>query len=152
MAATKDAITGDPLVSAHFEIVVGKLSGYFTECSGLGSESEVIDHKIMATGAKETIIRKVPGRLKWGDVTLKRGITANMDMWDWRKQVEQGKVDEARLDGSILMYDQNLNLVAQWDFVKGWPSKISGPSLKSDDNSIGVEEVTLVHEGIKRVK
>ena len=150
--ATEDALSGDPMIGAHFEISVGAVTGYFTEVSGLGSETEVVEHKIMSKGAKEPIIRKIPGRLKWGDITLKRGITKNMDFYNWRKQVEQGKVDAARLDGTIIMYDQTMTPIAEWSFTKGWPSKISGPSLKSDDNSIGVEEVVIVHEGIKRVK
>jgi phage tail-like protein len=147
-----DALQGDPLVGFHFEVSVGAISGYFTEVSGLGSETEVVEHKIMSKGAKEPIIRKIPGRLKWGDIVLKRGITANMDFYDWRKQVEQGKVEGARLDGTIIMYDQKFSPVAEWTFTKGWPSKISGPSVKSDDNSIGIEELTIVHEGIKRTK
>lgn len=152
MPATEDGLTGDPMIGAHFEVSVGAVTGYFTEVSGLGSESEVIDHKIMAKGAKEPIIRKIPGRLKWGDVTLKRGITKNMDFYKWRQQVEQGKVDAARLDGTIIMYDQNLTPVASWEFYKAWPSKISGPQLTSDSNAVGVEELVIVHEGIKRLK
>jgi phage tail-like protein len=139
------------LVSFNFQIKVeGTLSGFFTECSGLGSESEVIDHKIMSDGAKDSIVRKIPGRLKWGDVTLKRGITANLDFWDWRKLVETGEVAKARKDGSIIMYDQEGTEVARWNFTAGWPSKISGPSVKSDSNEVGVEELTIVHEGISR--
>ena len=152
MPAGTDALSGDPMIGAHFEITVGSVTGYFTEVSGLGSETEVVEHKIMSKGAKEPIIRKIPGRLKWGDITLKRGITGNMDFYDWRKQVEQGKVDTARLDGTVIMYDQTMSPVAAWEFYKGWPSKISGPSLKSDDNSVGVEELVIVHEGIKRIK
>jgi phage tail-like protein len=152
MAATKDALSGDPMIGAHFEISVGAVTGYFTEVSGLGSETEVIDHKIMAKGAKEPIIRKIPGRLKWGDIVLKRGITTNLDFYDWRKQVEQGKVDAARLDGTIIMYDQTMTAVASWEFYKAWPSKISGPQLQSDGNAVGIEELTIVHEGIKRLK
>ena len=147
-----DALSSDPLVGAHFEISVGAVTGYFTEVSGLGSESEIIEHKIMAKGAKESIIRKVPGRLKWGDITLKRGITDNMDFYTWRKQVEEGKVDAARLDGTIIMYNQGMKPVAEWTFNKGWPSKISGPSLTADSNAIGIEEIVIVHEGIKRIK
>ncbi len=150
--AGKDALAGDPMIGAHFEVSVGQVSGYFTEVSGLGSESEVVEHKIIAKGAKESIIRKIPGRLKWGDITLKRGITANLDFYDWRKQVEQGKVDSARLDGTIIMYDQAMSPIAEWTFTKGWPSKISGPSLTADSNAVGIEELTIVHEGIKRVK
>ncbi len=151
MAAT-DALTGDPLVSFNFMVEIsGVITGYFQEASGLGSESEVIEHKIIAKGAKESIVRKVPGRLKWGDIVLKRGITASMDFYDWRKQVEEGKVEGARKDGSVVMYDQAHAEVARWNFSKGWPSKISGPSVKADGNDIGVEELTIVHEGIKRV-
>src|SRR5690606_1819815 len=99
----------------------------------------------------QTIVRKIPGRLKWGDITLKRGITANMDFWDWRKTVEDGNVSSARLAGSIYMHSQEGDIIAQWDFEQGWPSKISGPTVKADSNEIGVEELTIVHEGIKRV-
>jgi phage tail-like protein len=152
MAATEDALSGDPMIGAHFEVSVGAITGYFTEVSGLGSESEIVEHKIIAKGAKESIIRKIPGRLKWGDIVLKRGITKSMDMYKWRKEVEQGQVEKARLDGTIIMYDQTMTPVAEWTFAKGWPSKISGPSLSSDGNAVGVEELTIVHEGIKRVK
>ena len=106
----------------------------------------------MPKAQKESIIRKIPGRLKWGDITLKRGITKNLDFYGWRKQVEQGKVEEARLDGTIIMYDQTMTPIAEWNFFKGWPSKISGPSLSSESNAVGIEELTIVHEGIKRIK
>lgn len=148
---TQDTLTGDPIVSFNFEVeFAGKIKGYFTECSGLGSESEVVEHKITAKGDKEAV-RKIAGRLKWGDITLKRGVTANLDIWDWRYLVEQGKMTDARVSGSILMYDQSGVLVAQWDVVDAWPSKLSGPSLNTESSAVGVEEVTIVHEGIKRV-
>lgn len=150
--ATEDALSGDPMIGAHFEVSLGAITGYFTEVGGLGSESEIVEHKIIAKGAKESIVRKIPGRLKWGDITLKRGITKNLDMYKWRKQVEDGKVEAARLDGTIIMYDQTMTPIAEWNFFKGWPSKISGPSLSSDGNAVGVEELTIVHEGIKRTK
>lgn len=151
MATTKDALTGDPLVSFNFEVrIEGKVSGYFTECSGLGSESEVTEHKIVGSGDREAV-RKIPGRLKWGDITLKRGITANMDFWTWRQMVVDGKVDSARAGGSIVMYDQAGTPVAQWDFDAAWPSKISGPSVQADSSAVGIEEVVIVHEGIRRV-
>ena len=150
--ASKDALLGDPLVGFNFMVEIsGVITGYFQEASGLGSESEVIEHKIIAKGAKESIVRKIPGRLKWSDIVLKRGITGNMDFYDWRKQVEQGAVESARKDGSVVMYDQQHAEVARWNFSKGWPSKISGPSVKADGNDVGVEELTIVHEGIKRI-
>lgn len=140
----------DPIVGFHFEVEIqGAVQGYFTECSGLGSETETIEHKVMEN--KQEVVMKIPGRLKWEDITLKRGITKTMDVWDWRKKVEEGKVEASRQNGSITMYDQERNPVAQWDFLRAWPSKVSGPQPKADSNEIAIEEMTLVHEGIKRV-
>lgn len=141
----------DPLVGAHFAIdVQGRIQGFFTEVSGLGSETEVIEHKVVSPTGQE-IVKKIPGRLKWQDITLKRGITSSMDCWTWRAQVESGDILGARADGSIIMYDQTLSEVARWNFEKAWPSKISGPSLKSDANEVGVEEMVLVAEYITRL-
>jgi len=143
----------DPLIGFHFGIDIGngKITGFFTECSGLGSEHEIIEHKVVNQEGQE-VVMKLPGRLKWENISLKRGITSSMDMWDWRKEVEDGKVDEARYNGSVTMYDQNLDPVAQWDFERAWPVKITGPQPKSDSNEIGVEELTIAHEYIRRVQ
>lgn len=142
----------DPLLGFNFAIDVGgTIKGYFTEVSGLGSENEIVEQKVVSDSGVEVVL-KIPGRLKWGDITLKRGLTSSMDLWTWRKQVEDGKVKEARKNGSIIMYDRELKEAARWNFINAWPSKISGPSPKSDGNEIGLEEMTIVHEFIERVK
>src|SRR5215510_11354582 len=92
----------DPLVSFHFVLDLGgKATGYFTECSGLGSEHEVIEHKVVDSRGKD-LVQKLPGRMKWQDISLKRGITKEMDIWQWRKMVEDGDVEGARRNGSII--------------------------------------------------
>lgn len=151
MVATNDSISGDPLIGSHFLVQVeGKIAGYFLSVSGLGSETAVIDHKIV-TAAGAPINRKIPGRLSWGDVTFKRGVTTNLDFWQWRNEVTSGNVDGARMDGSIIMFDQSGKEVARWNFEKAWPLKVSGPDASSSDNSVAMEEVILVHEYIERV-
>lgn len=151
MAAT-DPVKGDPFQSFLFGVTINGVSdAYFLEVSGLGSETEVIDHKVI--GAKGlAVVRKVPGRLKWGDITLKRGLTGNLDFWEWFQALEEGKVNGKRASGTITMYDQAREPVAEWTFDNAWLSKISGPNIKSDTGQIGVEEMTLVHEGIRRTK
>jgi phage tail-like protein len=141
----------DPLVGFHFAVEVQNVvTGYFTECTGLGSEHEVIEHNVVTDQGQE-VVMKIPGRLKWEDIVLKRGITSSMDIWDWRKEVENGQVSGARHDGSITMFDQELNPVARWEFKRGWPLKVTGPQPKSDSNEIGIEELTIAHEYIERV-
>jgi phage tail-like protein len=141
----------DPLVSAFFTIDFGgSVKGAFRECTGLGSENEVVEYK--ASGDKgKFIMKKVPGRMKWNNITLKRGITDAMDMWQWRKQVEEGKVDDARKNGSIVMYNQHNAAIARWDFVQAWPNKLTGPSANATNNEVGIEELEITHEGYTRV-
>jgi phage tail-like protein len=142
----------DPLLGFNFAIEVGgAVTGYFTEVSGLGSENEIIEQKVVSDKGVE-VVMKIPGRLKWGDITLKRGITASMDMWDWRQLVVDGKVKDSRRNGSIVMLDREAKEVVRWNFVNAWPLKISGPSPKSDSNDISIEELTIAHESITRVK
>lgn len=142
----------DPVVSYLFALdVQGTIKGYFTECSGIGSETEIAEQKVVNEKGVQ-IVLKVPGRLKWGDITLKRGLTSAMDLWDWRKMVEDGVVKGARKNGSIIMFNQELKPVAKWDFKNAWPSKISGPTPKSDGNDLSLEEITIVHEYITRIK
>ena len=144
----------DPLIAYKFRIEIDgpvEVTGYFTECSGLGSEHEVVDHQVTNPDTGEAIIQKIPGRLKWEDVVLKRGITNDMGIWDWRQKVIAGKMqDDARANCSIIMMDVDGSDVARWDLVNAWPSKVSGPAPKSDSNEFGVEEMTIVHEGLVR--
>jgi phage tail-like protein len=129
----------------------GITEAMFKEVSGLSSESQVIEH-LQATKDGRQVLKKYPGPLKWGDITLKRGITNEMNLWAWRQQIEQGKVESSRKDGSIVVYNQANEEIARWNFVGGWPSKISGPSLTAGGSDVALEELTLVHEGLERVK
>lgn len=141
----------DPIVSAWFGVEFqGQVVGAFRECTGLGSENEVVEYK--ASGPKgEFIIKKVPGRMKWNNITLKRGITDAMDMWKWRKLVEDGKIGEARKNGSIVMYNQQGTEIARWNFVAAWPAKLNGPAANAGNNEVAIEELEITHEGYLRV-
>jgi phage tail-like protein len=142
----------DPLVSAFFTLDMGgKVSGAFRECTGLGSENEVVEEKSSGPDGK-LVLKKIPGRMKYNNITLKRGITSSMDMWDWRKLVEEGNITSARIHCSIIMHSQDGVAMARWDLTNAWPSKLTGPSANATNNEIGVEELEIVHEGYKRVQ
>jgi len=142
----------DPLVSTWFGVEFqGTVVGAFRECTGMGSENEVVEYK--ASGSKgESVIHKVPGRLKWNNIVLKRGITDAMDMWKWRALIEKGQIDDARKNGSIVMFNQKGEEVARWDFQKAWPSKLTGPTANANNNEVGIEEMELTVEGYVRKK
>lgn len=141
----------NPLVSAWFGVEFGgAVEGAFRECSGLGSENEVVEYK--ASGPKgEYVIRKVPGRMTWNNITLKRGITDDMKMWEWRKRVEEGDIDGARRNGAIVMYNQHGEAKARWEFFDAWPCKLSGPTADAASNEVAIEELEITVERYERV-
>jgi phage tail-like protein len=142
----------DPVVSAWFGVEFqGQVVGAFRECTGFGSENEVVEHKVSGPKGEE-ITQKMPGRIKWNNITLKRGVTDAMDMWKWRKLVEQGKIKDARKNGSIKMFSPDGTEVARWNFVNAWPSKLTGPSANAGSNEVAIEELDITHEGYERVK
>ena len=139
----------DPLTGIIFALQIdGAITGgYFTEVTGIGSSSEVVEHKVVDENGNE-IIQKIPGRLIFNNVTLKRGITSNKDMWDWRKQVEDGNISTAKVNCNIVAYDQAMTPIAQWDLADVWPSQIT--QLISDDGF--VEEIVIVCQSEERVQ
>ena len=142
----------DPVGVFQYALDIGgKVSGYFQDCAGLGSESEVIEQKTVDANGRE-VVRKVPGRLRWLDVRLKRGLTTALDIWQWRQQVADGAIAQARKNCTITMMDGSGKPIAQWQLSNAWPLRVSGPQVESSPNSFGIEELVLVHEGLTRVK
>ncbi len=140
----------DPLVVFNFSLEIGdKLVGYFTECSGIGSEHDVVERQYVDKNG-HSFIRKVPGILKYNNVSMKRGITTDLKIWEWRADVEKGDMSKARQNCTIRMFDRKFKEAAVWHFTNAWPSKVSGPDLSSDGNDFGVEEIEFVHEGFYR--
>ncbi|MCC6456792.1 MAG: phage tail protein [Caldilineaceae bacterium] len=142
--AVRDA---DPLIGFQFAIEINGMTGYFTEVNGIISDNAVATHKVVTTNAKEVVLQ-VPGRCDGGELTLKRGLTTNIEFWTWRELAITGNLAEARVDGSIVMFNRQYEEVRRWNFINGWPSKLSGPTIAADSNDLAIEELTIVHEGL----
>jgi phage tail-like protein len=139
----------DAIASYMYKVEVdGEPFGQFKEVSGLSQEVQVIEHREKNLQGKE-IVKKTPGQRKWGDLTLKMGKTDSKKLWDWFKLVQEGKIGEARKNGSVVIYDYATGEKARWNFINGWPSKVSIGSLSTTGNDILTEEVTIVHEGLE---
>ncbi|MBM3941666.1 MAG: phage tail protein [SAR202 cluster bacterium] len=142
----------DPLIGAHFALDVdGVVSAFFKEASGFNNSSQVVTHQAVDAKGK-SVIQKIPGDLTWDDIVLRRGITDDKALWDWRQKVIHGKVAEARANGSVIMYNQAGEEMARFNFVNGWPSSWKGPDVNAEDQAVAIEEITIAHEGLERVK
>jgi phage tail-like protein len=140
----------EPFANYSFYLEVdGVTEATFREASGISSTSEVVEAR-QTTKEGKTLISKSPGNLKWDDISLKRGFTTDMKLYDWRKLIEQGKVKDARKNGSLTVYASDGTPLAKWSFINAWPSKLSGPSLNATSNEVAIEEITIVHEGLTR--
>lgn len=139
----------DALGAYNFKIEIdGQTIAQFKEVSGLSTEIKVIEHEEVTKDGK-SILKKIPGPRKWGDITLKRGKTDDQSWWEWIESVHSGDITEARKNGSIVVYDYALGEKARYNFVNAWPSKVNVGALKAGGSEVIVEECTLVHEGLE---
>lgn len=123
--------------------------GIFKEVSGLDSETEVIEHRVTGKGGN-IIVHKVPGALKWPNIVLRRGVTDDTRLHEWRKTIENGQIESNRKNGSITLYSPDGKTVAKYSFRNAWPCKFKGPALDASKNEIAIEELELAHEGLVR--
>ncbi|MFG1626057.1 MULTISPECIES: phage tail protein [unclassified Kribbella] len=138
----------DPYRSFNFLVELdGIAQASFTECSGLGSTTEVIENR---EGGDNTTVRKLPGKTTYTDITLKWGATTSIELWEWRLQIVQGLV--VRKNGSIVVFDlANRTEVVRWNFDRAWPTKWEGSAFNAKGSEILVETLVLAHEGLARV-
>ena len=132
--------------------VAGLFTTFATGAAGVGSETEVIEQKVIDGGGQE-IIRKIPGRLKYLDITLERGITNNLDLANWRELVEDGDIASARADIIVKAIDATMDPIATWNGTACWPSRIENlvPDPASDAGAV-VEKLVIVCEGLVRTE
>jgi len=134
----------DPFRSFNFKLDVDGISGSFRECSGLNADGAVVEYR-EGTDVARTV-RKMPGLLTYGNITLKRGYTTNGDLWAWYRNIANGVMD--RRNGTIILMDEQRNEVLRWNIENAWIKKIEAPSFNATANEVAVESVELVHEGL----
>ena len=117
----------------------------FSEVSGLTAETSVIEYR--EGGDKTSSARKLPGLTKYSNITLKRGITQDRSLSDWRKTVIDGAT--RRANGSIILLDESRQEVVRWNFRNAWPCKWEVPVLNAKSSEVAIETLELAHEGFE---
>ena len=139
----------DSLQASSFGLEIeGDSVGTFRKCTGISTKNEVITETKVKNG--KTVVQKQPGLLSVGDITLERGYTDSMELYDWRDEVVNGNVSSNRKDCSIVVYNVKSEAVAQFNIFDCWPSELSGPDLDAGSNDIAIEKVVLAVERIER--
>jgi phage tail-like protein len=135
----------DPYRRFNFLLEIdGVTKAGFSEVSGLTTETTVIEYR---EGNERATTRKIPGLTKYSNIVLKRGITRDRSLWDWRKTVIAGAT--LRTSGSIILLDESRQEVARWNFREAWPCKWEGPALNAKSSEMAIETLELAHEGFE---
>ena len=136
----------DPYKAYNFRVEIDGITvAAFCEVTGLRNETEVIAYR---AGGEPATVRKMPGLTTYANLVLRRGITKNDELWNWRKTVLDGAV-ERRNGAIVLLADDGTELV-RWTFVDGWVAKFDGPDLNAKANEVAIETIEIAHEGLSR--
>jgi phage tail-like protein len=142
MSATGKRI--DPFPAFHFTLIIEGLTvAGFSEITGANAEQDLIEYR---EGNMDITVTKIPGLKKFGDITLKRGYTADNSLWTWRQHLMNGEA--IRYDGAILLLDEKRDAVLTWNFINALPKKISAPAFNAKTNEVAIEELVLAVEGL----
>jgi phage tail-like protein len=134
----------DPLPRFNFRVEIDGIAvASFAEVSGLESETAVIDYR---TGDSR-VTRKLPGLTKYANIVLRRGMTLDLALWQWRKTVVEGRAE--RRNGSIVLSDEAGKDMLRINFFEGWPCKWEGPALNAKTSEVAIETLEIAHEGLE---
>lgn len=136
----------NPYSAFNFVVEIdGDAVAAFQEVSGLDSENTPIEYRTGADAINS--VRKLPGIEKYPNITLKRGITGSLFLWNWRKEARDGSglYPPVRNVVIILQNDRH-EPVYKWKLTNAWCCKLTGPTLNATGNEIAVETMELAHE------
>jgi phage tail-like protein len=135
----------DPFRGFNFRIELGGTAvAAFREASGLSFTIDPVEYREGTD--TELHVRKLFGLRKYANIVLKRGITANRDLWNWYRTIVGGVAD--RRSGAIVLQDEERNDVARWTFVEGWICKWEGPTMNATANEVAIETIEICVERV----
>lgn len=138
----------DPLRNFRFRLEInGIQQAGFSEVSGFDVTVDPIDYR---EGSDPTHVRKLPGLTKYGNVTLKWGVTTSMELYEWHRRIVNGQIDRKNM--AIVVAGEDGSDQARWEIVEAWPTKYDPMDLNAKGNEAGIETLEIVGEGIERTK
>jgi phage tail-like protein len=144
-----DDRVGYPFIAFDFSVeirVPGRpddlCSAAFAECDGI---EMTMDIKTIKEGGNNATLVRLPGMLSYGTLTLKRGMTASFDLWDWFSAVVRDPT--IRADGEVVLFaDDRTTERARWVLSRCLPTKLKAPALSAKDGMVAIEELQLAYE------
>jgi phage tail-like protein len=133
-----------PLPKFHFQVKWDDTELAFQEVSGLDIETQPLEYRAGNNPVFSTI--KMPGMLKTGNITMKKGVFAKDNaIFDWFAEIQMNVIKRKALTISLLDEAQAPTMV--WKVQNAFPVKVTGTDLKAEGNEVAVESIEIAHEG-----
>ena len=118
----------------------------FSDVDGLEMTMDV--KTIKEGGAAERAIR-LNGPIGYSNLTLKRGMTDNFDLWTW---FEDSVADpRLRADAEVVLLGPDGSERARFQLSRCVPIKMKAPTLSSTGTAVALEELQIAYEQLKFV-
>lgn len=136
----------DPYRNFRFRVEIeGIQQAGFSEVSGYDASLDVIEYR---EGDDETTPRKLPGLTKYGNITLKWGVTDSDDMYKWMAECIEGKIERKTI--TIVALDEEGDDAASWVINEAWPTRYTAPDFNGTGAEVAIELLEVAHEGMER--
>jgi phage tail-like protein len=134
-------------VSFYFEVEIDGADYSFKEASGLEVELEVEEIK---QGGNNSFNHRVPGRVKYNNLILKRGmVTFGSSLQSWVQSTlfhnTSGTVKPKSIKVSLLD-PKGKSPIKSWNFRNAYPVKWKVSDLNAEENAVAVETVEFAYE------
>jgi phage tail-like protein len=139
----------DPYRQFRFRVEIDGINSSlgFSECTFADTTTDPVEYR---EGNELPVFRKLSGLTKYGNITLKWGITDSKELYQWRQDVIDTGADGKRKNMSIILIDEAGKDKSRWDIQNAWPSKYDPSDFSSKGNEVAIETLEIVHEGFKR--
>jgi len=136
----------DPYRNFNFLLEIeGITQAGFSDCTGFGASTDPIEYR---EGGDNKTVRKLPGLTKFNNVTLKWGLTDSRELYEWYRDIVNGKIE--RKNGSIVCLDTEGTEKVRWNFFNAWPTKWDAPDFSAKGNDVAIDSLDLACEGLER--
>lgn len=120
----------------------------FSGCTLPKNSTAVTEYR---EGNDPPTVRKLWSLNDYGTLTLESGATEDsIALYEWRKLVEQGKLDDARRNVAVVVLDEAGAPGPRWEFKRAWPTQYDAPDLDATGNDVAIETLEIAHEGMER--
>lgn len=136
----------NPYSSFNFLVEIdGIPSAGFAEADLPAGRIETIEYR--EGGDKTSAARKLPGRVSYDNVVLRRGLAGRTDLYDWWRAVRDGMPD--RRNVAIVLLDEGRQPVQHWLLRDAWPTRLAYDALDAAKNEVAIETLELTYESFE---